>query len=59
MTVRILAAGDHFVLNRLLVDALRDEVGDVSDIREITLPWPLSRSAGSRRSTRRRVPRTR
>jgi D-3-phosphoglycerate dehydrogenase len=41
VTVSILAAGDHFVLNRLLIDALRDEVGDVSDIREITLPWPL------------------
>ena len=41
MTTRILCAGDHFVLNRLLVDALHDEVGRDLDIREITLPWPL------------------
>jgi D-3-phosphoglycerate dehydrogenase len=43
LTVRILAAGDHFVLNRLLADALHEEVGDADavDIREITLPWPI------------------
>lgn len=41
MTVRILAAGDHFVLNRLLVDALHDEVGNTVDITELTLPWPV------------------
>jgi D-3-phosphoglycerate dehydrogenase len=41
LTIRILAAGDHFVENRLLVDALRHEVpGDV-DIRELKLPWPM------------------
>jgi D-3-phosphoglycerate dehydrogenase len=37
----ILAAGDHFVLNSLLVRALREEVGDGPDIRELTLPWPV------------------
>jgi D-3-phosphoglycerate dehydrogenase len=37
----ILAAGDHFVLNPLLVKALRDEVGDGPEIRELTLPWPV------------------
>ncbi|WP_431894940.1 2-hydroxyacid dehydrogenase [Nonomuraea sp. bgisy101] len=50
MTVRILAAGDHFVLNRLFVDALRelDVAGDRADARlpeldiaELTLPWPV------------------
>jgi D-3-phosphoglycerate dehydrogenase / 2-oxoglutarate reductase len=37
----ILCAGDHFVLNRLLRDALRTEVGADLDLRELTLPWPL------------------
>ncbi|GAA2073914.1 2-hydroxyacid dehydrogenase [Actinomadura alba] len=37
----ILAAGDHFVLPRLLVDALRAELGDGPRIRELTLPWPV------------------
>jgi D-3-phosphoglycerate dehydrogenase len=41
VTTRILCAGDGFVLNRLLVDALHDEVGHDLDIRQITLPWPL------------------
>ena len=40
----MLAAGDHFVLNSLLVDALRREVPAASrglEIRELTLPWPV------------------
>ncbi|GAA3676575.1 2-hydroxyacid dehydrogenase [Nonomuraea antimicrobica] len=41
MTIRVLAAGDHFVLNRLLIDALRREVPGEVDIRELTLPWPV------------------
>ncbi|MBA2560240.1 MAG: 2-hydroxyacid dehydrogenase [Propionibacteriales bacterium] len=41
MTVRILAAGDHFVLNRLLIDAVRTEVSDDITVCELTLPWPV------------------
>ncbi|GAA3553137.1 2-hydroxyacid dehydrogenase [Nonomuraea rosea] len=41
MTTRVLAAGDHFVQNRLLIDALRREVPGEVDIRELTLPWPV------------------
>ncbi len=37
----ILAAGDHFVLPDLLVSALRGELGDRAEIREMTLPWPV------------------
>ncbi|WP_449593524.1 2-hydroxyacid dehydrogenase [Nonomuraea terrae] len=36
-----MAAGDHFVQNRLFVEALRREVPGELDIRELTLPWPL------------------
>ncbi|GAA4148067.1 2-hydroxyacid dehydrogenase [Actinomadura keratinilytica] len=39
--MRILAAGDHFVLTSLLVKALRDELGDAPDIAGATLPWPV------------------
>ncbi|TDD44796.1 hydroxyacid dehydrogenase [Nonomuraea terrae] len=39
--MRVLAAGDHFVQNRLFVEALRREVPGELDIRELTLPWPL------------------
>jgi D-3-phosphoglycerate dehydrogenase len=39
--MRILAAGDHFVLTPLLVRALRDELGDAPQITEATLPWPV------------------
>jgi D-3-phosphoglycerate dehydrogenase / 2-oxoglutarate reductase len=42
VTTRILLAGDHFVLNALLVHALRAEVGDDLDISELTLDWPLT-----------------
>ncbi|RVX44188.1 D-3-phosphoglycerate dehydrogenase [Nonomuraea polychroma] len=41
MTIRVLVAGDHFVQNRLLADALRREVPGEVDIRELTLPWPV------------------
>ncbi|WP_127941137.1 2-hydroxyacid dehydrogenase [Nonomuraea polychroma] len=39
--MRVLVAGDHFVQNRLLADALRREVPGEVDIRELTLPWPV------------------
>jgi D-3-phosphoglycerate dehydrogenase / 2-oxoglutarate reductase len=38
---RVLAAGDHFVLNRLLIDALHREIPDGLEITELTLPWPV------------------
>jgi D-3-phosphoglycerate dehydrogenase len=38
--MRILAAGDHFVLPSLLSDALRAQAAD-AEIRELTLPWPV------------------
>lgn len=41
MSIRILAAGDHFILNRLLVAALRAEVPGELDLSELTLPWPV------------------
>ncbi|MEV0144344.1 MULTISPECIES: 2-hydroxyacid dehydrogenase [unclassified Nonomuraea] len=41
MTIRVLAAGDHFVQNRLLIDALKREVPGDLDISELTLPWPV------------------
>ncbi|MEU5882550.1 2-hydroxyacid dehydrogenase [Spirillospora sp. NPDC047279] len=42
MTVRILAAGDHFVLNRLLIEAIRAEApGADLSFAELTLPWPV------------------
>ncbi|MFI6499061.1 2-hydroxyacid dehydrogenase [Nonomuraea typhae] len=41
MTVRVLAAGDHFVLNRLLVAALRREAPTGLEVAELTLPWPV------------------
>lgn len=42
MTTHILAAGDHFVLNRLLIDAVEREVPDGVEFTEMTLPWPLT-----------------
>ncbi len=39
--MKILAAGDHFVRTPLLVRALREELGDGPEIRELTLPWPV------------------
>ncbi|MEV0597107.1 2-hydroxyacid dehydrogenase [Nonomuraea cavernae] len=41
MTLRVLAAGDHFVQNRLFADALRHQVPGEVEIRELTLPWPV------------------
>ncbi|MGW5667418.1 2-hydroxyacid dehydrogenase [Micromonospora sp. NPDC003776] len=40
MAIRLLAAGDHFVRSRLLVDALRATVPDDLEIRQLELPWP-------------------
>ncbi|MGA4862547.1 2-hydroxyacid dehydrogenase [Streptomyces lavendulocolor] len=42
MTTTVLAAGDHFVLPRLLREELRAAVPDDTalDVREIRLPWP-------------------
>jgi D-3-phosphoglycerate dehydrogenase len=39
-SVPTLVAGDQFVLNRLLLDALRAEVGDCLAIAEMELNWP-------------------
>ncbi|MFI1012977.1 2-hydroxyacid dehydrogenase [Streptomyces sp. NPDC020965] len=40
--MRVLAAGDHFVRNSLIADALRRELADHSfQLSELTLPWPL------------------
>ncbi|NUR91134.1 MAG: 2-hydroxyacid dehydrogenase [Nonomuraea sp.] len=39
--MKILAAGDHFVQNRLLIDAVRRAVPGEVEFRELTLPWPL------------------
>lgn len=39
----VLVAGDHFVLNRLLIDDLRSPAGgglDAWTVRELELPWP-------------------
>ena len=33
---RVLAVGDHFVLNRLLIDTLHREVPDGLDVTELT-----------------------
>lgn len=37
---RVLAAGDDFVLTRLLVDAVRAELEDAVETTELELPWP-------------------
>lgn len=39
--VSTLIAGDQFVRNSLLRDALYAEVGDLLDVREIDLSWPV------------------
>ncbi|WP_329482647.1 2-hydroxyacid dehydrogenase [Kribbella sp. NBC_01484] len=41
-TVKTLLAGDHFVRNDLLASALSTIRGVTFDLREITLPWPLT-----------------
>ncbi|RJL30125.1 NAD(P)-dependent oxidoreductase [Bailinhaonella thermotolerans] len=40
---RLLAAGDHFVLNRLIVEAVRAAADGAADLEigELELPWPL------------------
>src|SRR5512133_2903654 len=38
---RVLAPGDHFVLNRLLVGALHREIPEGLEVSELTLPWPV------------------
>ncbi|GGV22224.1 2-hydroxyacid dehydrogenase [Streptomyces spectabilis] len=40
MSTTVLAAGDHFVLPRLLTEELRKAAGVAVDVRELTLPWP-------------------
>jgi D-3-phosphoglycerate dehydrogenase len=40
VTTRLLAAGDHFVLNSLLLDAVRRATDRPLDTTELTLPWP-------------------
>lgn len=40
--MKVLAAGDHFVRNSLIADALRHDLPDASlEITELELPWPL------------------
>lgn len=40
--MKILAAGDHFVLSGLLVEELRRELGkDTAEVKTLDLPWPL------------------
>jgi D-3-phosphoglycerate dehydrogenase len=40
VTTRLLAAGDHFVLNSLLLDAVRHATDYPLHTTELTLPWP-------------------
>ncbi|MGA4846775.1 2-hydroxyacid dehydrogenase [Streptomyces sp. G5(2025)] len=42
MSTTVLAAGDHFVLPRLLADEVRAATAGTTDVivRELTLPWP-------------------
>jgi D-3-phosphoglycerate dehydrogenase len=39
--LKTLVAGDRFVLNRLLLDALTDQIGDRLDAATVELPWPV------------------
>lgn len=40
---RVLLAGDHFVRNGIMRDALAESVGSVDlEVRELVLPWPLT-----------------
>ena len=41
MTTRVLVAGDDFVLNQLLIDALTQAVGPQLEFRTLSLPWPV------------------
>lgn len=40
MNATVLAAGDHFVLPRLLTAAVTEATGGAVDVRELKLPWP-------------------
>ncbi|MFC3997450.1 NAD(P)-dependent oxidoreductase [Nocardiopsis sediminis] len=40
--MKVLTAGDHFVLNSLLAGALRARVDAPLELSEVTLPWPLT-----------------
>ncbi|MBV8376306.1 MAG: 2-hydroxyacid dehydrogenase [Verrucomicrobia bacterium] len=40
MNLRILVAGDHFILPRIFADAIRTEVKTVLEFREYQSPWP-------------------
>lgn len=57
--MKILAAGDHFVLNSLITEALRRDVAGPAEITELTLPGRSPRSGTSPRSMRPTTPRTR
>lgn len=37
---KVLVIGDHFVTPQLMIDALRDRLGDTIEIASRTLPWP-------------------
>ncbi|MEU8797716.1 2-hydroxyacid dehydrogenase [Spirillospora sp. NPDC048819] len=39
--MRVLAAGDRFVLPELLAGALDAELGGAADVRRLELPWPV------------------
>ncbi|MEU5399155.1 2-hydroxyacid dehydrogenase [Streptomyces sp. NPDC005963] len=40
--MKVLAAGDHFVRNSLIAEALRQDLADSSlELTELTLPWPI------------------
>lgn len=40
MSTKVLAAGDHFVLPRLLTEEVTRATGGRVDVREVQLPWP-------------------
>jgi D-3-phosphoglycerate dehydrogenase / 2-oxoglutarate reductase len=40
MSIRILVAGDHFILPSIFADAIRAEVKTALDFREYQSPWP-------------------
>lgn len=41
MSMRILAAGDRFVLNELFAEHLREVLGEDTDLVTLELPWPM------------------
>ncbi len=41
MSIRILAAGDRFVLNELFAEHLRKELGEDAELVTLELPWPM------------------